>query len=212
MVAELEDDKGRIKKLHEHRGGGLIPSPVIEHHLNTAQRLLEAAAPQAVCPECGGADPRRAACRTCDGAGFVGGGDSRSSPRCCKRRPRRSDADLSCAGLSPQVDLNSVAEFDVSDFCRADVGLESLTYVGLSSPTFIGSALRGPPSPQSAGLAKPRPALRRRPILQKALLGCVFSIAEQCTPRAEREEYTVRRRTVPAPPRPLFPATVPAKA
>ena len=89
MVAELEDDKNRIKKLREHHGGEFIPWQLIEHQLSNSQRVLEAAAPQAVCPDCGGANPQRAVCRTCDGAGFVGAGKFTHSHRSCKRRRRR---------------------------------------------------------------------------------------------------------------------------
>jgi len=71
MVAELEEVKGRIKNLHAHHGGEFMPWPAIEYQLSAAQKQLEATAPQAVCPECGGANPLRAICRTCDERGFV---------------------------------------------------------------------------------------------------------------------------------------------
>jgi hypothetical protein len=75
MIAEMEEVRGRIKQLHDQRGGRFLPVPALDYHLANAQKLLEAASPQTVCPECSNADPKRQAmCRTCDGAGFVSAG------------------------------------------------------------------------------------------------------------------------------------------
>ena len=90
MVAELESDKGRLKKLRVSAGGEFIPSPTIEYHLDIAQRLLEAAAPSdlpGLRRRCAVASHlpnlRRGRVRR-------RGQISRSLLRCCKRRPRRS--------------------------------------------------------------------------------------------------------------------------